>query len=212
MVTGTMSYNDAWAEIIGYNLAEIRPTTIEFWRRTTHPQDYGPAQRRGWRRISGVRPNSTKPRCGCATRQVHWVWVLDRGRVSARDTDGKPFAHVRHTSRHHRTQAGGRLLSRRAANACRRHWTPFPTCCSSSITRGRFLKLSCVARTTPRSPWRSTIYRRRIDKSPRSGRDWGMRCRIRECPRTRAQSRKHYTWRCKTTSTGSRSRVTQAGQ
>ena len=46
MVTGTMSYNERWAEIIGYNLAEILPTTIEFWRRTTHPQDYARAKAR----------------------------------------------------------------------------------------------------------------------------------------------------------------------
>jgi hypothetical protein len=33
-------FNERWAEIIGYSLAELAPISIETWKRLVHPKDY----------------------------------------------------------------------------------------------------------------------------------------------------------------------------
>ena len=104
MVTGTMSYNDRWAEIIGYNLEEILPATIEFWEQTTHPQDYARAKARLEAHFRGETA-FYEAEVRLRHKAGHWVWVLDRGRVSARDADGKPLrmsgTHLDITERKH---------------------------------------------------------------------------------------------------------------
>lgn len=90
MVTGTMSYNKRWAEIIGYNLEEILPTTIDFWRHTTHPEDHARAKARLEAHFRGE-TEFYEAEVRLRHKKGHWVWVLDRGRVSARDANGKPL-------------------------------------------------------------------------------------------------------------------------
>ncbi len=90
MVTGVMTYNERWAEIIGYNLAEIMPTTIDFWRQTTHPQDHARARAKLEAHFRGE-TEFYEAEVRLRHKEGHWVWVLDRGRVSARDPDGKPL-------------------------------------------------------------------------------------------------------------------------
>ncbi len=38
--TGAVVFNERWAEIIGYSLAELAPISIETWKRLVHPKDY----------------------------------------------------------------------------------------------------------------------------------------------------------------------------
>lgn len=90
MTTNVMSYNDRWAEIIGYRLEEILPTTIAFWRRTSHQEDHARARECLEAHFRG---ETEFYECEVRMRHKdgHWVWVLDRGRVSARDESGKPL-------------------------------------------------------------------------------------------------------------------------
>jgi PAS domain S-box-containing protein len=37
--TGETIFNERWAEIIGYTLDEISPTTIDTWSKFVHPED-----------------------------------------------------------------------------------------------------------------------------------------------------------------------------
>jgi diguanylate cyclase (GGDEF)-like protein/PAS domain S-box-containing protein len=90
MVSNSMSYNERWAEIIGYNLAEILPTTIDFWRRTSHPQDHLRAKALLEAHFRGE-TEFYEAEVRLRHKAGHWVWVLDRGRVSARDAQGKPL-------------------------------------------------------------------------------------------------------------------------
>ena len=90
MVTDSMSYNDRWAEILGYRLEDILPATIDFWRRTSHPDDFACARERLEAHFRG---ETEFYECEVRMRHKdgHWVWVLDRGRVSSRGENGKPL-------------------------------------------------------------------------------------------------------------------------
>jgi len=88
--TGVTIFNERWAQIVGYTLAELAPVTIDTWSRLVHPDDA---------KVSG----DLLARCfsreldayNCEARMRHkdghWVWVSDRGRVVEWAADGKPL-------------------------------------------------------------------------------------------------------------------------
>jgi PAS domain S-box-containing protein len=87
--TGEVSFNERWAEIIGYRLQELQPLNIETWIRHTHPDDIAASTRlleQHWR------GDSERYVCEARMRhkQGHWVWVLDTGKVVEWQADGKP--------------------------------------------------------------------------------------------------------------------------
>ncbi|MBT9551649.1 MAG: PAS domain-containing protein [Hydrogenophaga sp.] len=86
--TGAMEINDRWAEMLGYTVAELQPTTFDTWRRLVHPQDLERAERvlhRHW--------GDEQPYYECDLRMRHkdghWVWINDRGRVHRRGASGE---------------------------------------------------------------------------------------------------------------------------
>lgn len=88
--TGEITLNDRWADIIGYSLYELSPSSINAWTKLIHPDDY---------KLS----SSMVERCfrheiddyKCELRILHkngtWVWVLHRGRVVEWSPEGKPL-------------------------------------------------------------------------------------------------------------------------
>jgi len=88
--TGEETFNERWAEILGYTLAELAPTSIETWRSLCHPDDLQRSNELLEQHFSGQ-----SPLYECETRMRHkdghWVWVLGRGKVSQRDADGRPL-------------------------------------------------------------------------------------------------------------------------
>ena len=85
--TGMLTINERWAGILGYTREELSPITLETWKQLTHPEDLHTASDRIERHFSG-----TLARYECEFRMRHktghWVWILDRGRVAERGTDG----------------------------------------------------------------------------------------------------------------------------
>jgi PAS domain S-box-containing protein len=87
--TGKILCNEMWANMIGYELSELEPITFKTWESLTHPEDVIKSDEiieqyfRG--EIEGYE---------CETRmkhkQGHWVWVLDRGMLVERDSNGNP--------------------------------------------------------------------------------------------------------------------------
>lgn len=90
LINDCMSYNDRWAEIIGYRLEEILPTTIAFWQKISHPEDYARARASLEAHFRGE-TEFYEAEVRMRHKDGHWVWVLDRGRVSARNATGKPL-------------------------------------------------------------------------------------------------------------------------
>lgn len=88
--TGEVIFNQRWAEMIGYSLDELAPASIETWLKFAHPDDLKQSEALLNDHFSGKIPYYE-----CEARMHHkaghWIWVLDRGRVSSWTDDGKPL-------------------------------------------------------------------------------------------------------------------------
>ncbi len=88
--TGEAIFNERWAEILGYTLAEIEPVSIDTWTRFAHPDDLKHSSALLARHFAGEDRFYE-----CVARMQHrdgnWVWVLDRGRVTKWAQDGRPL-------------------------------------------------------------------------------------------------------------------------
>jgi PAS domain S-box-containing protein len=88
--TGKTIFNERFANIIGYTLHELEPTTIETWIDFTHPDDL---------KVSNELLEKHFKReldyYECEHRMKHkngsWVWVLARGKVISWTEDNKPL-------------------------------------------------------------------------------------------------------------------------
>ncbi|WP_395703913.1 PAS-domain containing protein [Aquabacterium sp.] len=82
-------FNERWAGMLGWTLAELAPITHETWSGLMHPEDLPRAQAELLRHLAGeVEPYEAEVRM--RHRDGHWVWVQTRGRISTRTPDGRP--------------------------------------------------------------------------------------------------------------------------
>lgn len=88
--TGQVEFNERWAEICGYTLAELEPLSIETWASLCHPEDLAKSEAAIKEHFEGRIPYYE-----CEARMRHkdgrWIWVLDRGKLVARDAEGQPL-------------------------------------------------------------------------------------------------------------------------
>ena len=87
--SGEVIVNERWAEMLGYTLAELAPVSIQTWINLVHPDDWKQASLVLKKHFHGEIENY---QFECRMRHKHgqWVWVMDRGRVISRDSQGKP--------------------------------------------------------------------------------------------------------------------------
>ena len=87
--TGELHLDEQWARMIGCELDELAPFTIQTWHGRMHPADRPRVERALERHFSGKSQYFE-----CESRLRHkdgqWVWVLDRGKVSAWSRSGRP--------------------------------------------------------------------------------------------------------------------------
>jgi diguanylate cyclase (GGDEF)-like protein/PAS domain S-box-containing protein len=88
--TGETRFNERWAEIVGYRLDELQPTTIDTWLRFVHPDDRAASEQALQRHFAGT-ADYYECQARVQHRDGHWVWVLDRGQVFEWTEDGKPL-------------------------------------------------------------------------------------------------------------------------
>lgn len=88
--TGETTFNERWAEIIGYRLEDLQPVSIDTWLKFAHPDDLKMSGDLIEAHLSG---KSDFYDCECRMRHKdgHWVWVHDRGRIATRSEDGQPL-------------------------------------------------------------------------------------------------------------------------
>jgi PAS domain S-box-containing protein len=87
--TGETRFNARWAELIGYTLEELAPISIATWMKYAHPDDLAASGAALEQHFGGLAEAYE-----CESRMLHkdghWIWVLDRGRVTSWGQDGKP--------------------------------------------------------------------------------------------------------------------------
>ena len=88
--TGETVFNDRWAEMIGYTQEEISPTSIQTWMGFAHPDDLHQSGVLLEKHFSGELPYY-EYELRMRHKNGEWIWVLDRGRVATRTSDGKPL-------------------------------------------------------------------------------------------------------------------------
>jgi PAS domain S-box-containing protein len=88
--TGEILINERWAEMLGYQVSELAPVTIETWNLLVHPEDLARSYAVFEKHFAGELPYYE-----CELRIRHkksqWVWILDRGRVASRTAEGAPL-------------------------------------------------------------------------------------------------------------------------
>lgn len=88
--TGETFFNKRWADMIGYTLDEISPTTIDTWMKFCHPDDLEESGRLLDRHFRG-KLEYYEYEARMKHKNGDWIWVLDRGKVATWTEDGKPL-------------------------------------------------------------------------------------------------------------------------
>ena len=90
VLSGAQRVNDRWLEMLGYSRTELSVRHDFGFSALTHPCDLAMLQEQQ-SQILSVGCDSFGNEIRMRHRDGHWVWVLSRGRVVARDDDGKPL-------------------------------------------------------------------------------------------------------------------------
>jgi PAS domain S-box-containing protein len=85
---GTLFVDERWANTIGERVSDLSPA-IETWNQRVHEDDLSRVLGHVEDHLNG-RTSSYECEYRLRHRDGSWRWVLDRGRVVARDADGKP--------------------------------------------------------------------------------------------------------------------------
>ena len=88
--TGEASFNERWAQMLGYSLEELQPLNVSTWSSLTHKEDLVRAQAMLQRHFQGQ-----SEYYDCQFRMRHklgyWVWIHAHGSVSKRTQEGAPL-------------------------------------------------------------------------------------------------------------------------
>ncbi len=90
MDTGKLKINEQWANILGYKLEELEPTTIETWYDFTHPEDLKLAKlnlKEHFEEDKGYYHSVMRMK----HKNGSWIWVDDRGKITKRNHRGEPL-------------------------------------------------------------------------------------------------------------------------
>ncbi|MFO7811578.1 MAG: ATP-binding protein, partial [Pelovirga sp.] len=88
--TGEVTFNERWADIIGYRLSELEPISIATWMKYSHPDDLKKSEER-LSKYFNAELDHYDVECRMRHKNGSWVWVLDRGKVISRTDDGQPL-------------------------------------------------------------------------------------------------------------------------
>ena len=89
IISGEVSYNQRWAEMLGYALDEVKPN-ISSWEKLVHPDDIPGVMKALNRHLDGKTPiYETEHRL--LSKDGSWKWILDRGKVLEWDNNGNPL-------------------------------------------------------------------------------------------------------------------------
>ena len=88
LVTGELRYNERWAQIVGYTLAELGPITGMIWASLAHPADLELSSALLNDHVRGIHERY-EAEVRMRHKDGHWVWVLDSGTIMTRTANGE---------------------------------------------------------------------------------------------------------------------------
>ncbi|MGC4065855.1 MAG: PAS domain S-box protein [Polyangiaceae bacterium] len=88
--TGETRFNDKWAEMLGYEIAELGSTSVDTWSQLVMPEDLIKANELLERHFAG-KDSFYECTIRMKHKDGHWVWVHDQGKVVSTTEDGKPL-------------------------------------------------------------------------------------------------------------------------
>jgi len=88
--TNETIFNERWAEICGYTLEELAPVNLQSWLDLVHPDDLPVSEVALQKHFNGETSDYVAE-LRMRHKDGHWVWVLDRGRITIRTEDGQPL-------------------------------------------------------------------------------------------------------------------------
>lgn len=88
--TGEVVFNERWAEIAGYTLAELSPLSIQTWLDLVHPDDLVRSNEQ-LAEIFARKRSSYDVECRMKHRNGDWVWIQDKGKVIEWSEGGQPL-------------------------------------------------------------------------------------------------------------------------
>jgi PAS domain S-box-containing protein len=92
VVTGDIKFNDRWPRMLGYSPDEIEPHA-RTRKKLIHPDDMPHVMEVLQAHLEGRAPDyQTEHRF--LSKSGKWVWVLDKGKVTHRDAEGRPLRFV----------------------------------------------------------------------------------------------------------------------
>lgn len=80
-------FNERWAEMLGFELHEIEPTS-RTWERLIHPEDLPRARAMMHANLKGT-ASSIEVEIRMRARSGEWRWILNKGKVVSRDRAGR---------------------------------------------------------------------------------------------------------------------------
>ncbi|RLC85292.1 MAG: hypothetical protein DRJ03_12100 [Chloroflexi bacterium] len=89
VATGEVTFNERWAEMLGYGLDEIEPR-VSMWEKLIHPDDMPDVMETRNSHLEG-KTDFYETEHRVKHKSGDWVWILDKGRAIERDADGKPL-------------------------------------------------------------------------------------------------------------------------
>jgi PAS domain S-box-containing protein len=84
-----LDYDARWCKMVGLPESEITPN-YELWKARVHPDDLAAAQKASTDHIEG-RTSSYENIHRMRHADGHWMWTLDRGRITERGSNGEPL-------------------------------------------------------------------------------------------------------------------------
>jgi len=89
IVGGEMNFTEYSAQMLGYSLDELGSTS-EKWDELTHPDDW-PSVRQGLQDHLEGKTQAYEAEYRARTKAGEWKWILGHGRVTKKDSQGRPL-------------------------------------------------------------------------------------------------------------------------
>ncbi len=87
--TGEVIFSEKWAQVLGYDLKDLEPTSIDTWAMIAHPEDHDLCNIALQEHFSGI-TDYYQTDSRVKHKEGHWVWVRDKGKVVSWTKDGEP--------------------------------------------------------------------------------------------------------------------------